>query len=74
MYERVQSYLFNVPLLLLTGLELQIKFAKSKSEFYVLRSKVDTGAVYIFLDAAKHVRLVRPSPTMRLAHAKAWKR
>jgi hypothetical protein len=51
--------------------QLQIKLTKSKSAFYVLSSKADTGAVFRFLDVTLHVRHVKPSPTIQLAHAKA---
>jgi hypothetical protein len=51
--------------------QLQIKFKKSKNDFYVMSTKADTGAVFKFLDATLHVRHVKPSPTIQLAYAKA---
>jgi hypothetical protein len=70
-YRRFHGDLFNLPRLLLPGAQLQIKFTKSKGEFYVMISKVDTGAVFRFLDAMLTVRQVKRSPTIQLAHAKA---
>jgi hypothetical protein len=66
MFGRVNGELFCVP-----GVQLQIKFTKSKSVIYVISTKADTGAVLKFLDATLHVRHVKPSPTIQLAHAKA---
>jgi hypothetical protein len=59
---RVHGDLFNVPRLLLPGVQLQIKFTKSKSDIYVMSAKAD---------ATLHVKHVKPSPTIQLAHAKA---
>jgi hypothetical protein len=39
MYGRTHSDLFNVPQLLLPGVQLQIKFTKSKKGFYLLVPK-----------------------------------
>lgn len=41
----------NVPQLHLPVFELKTKFAKAKSEFYVLSSKFDNVAIFKFLDA-----------------------
>jgi hypothetical protein len=71
MYGRVHGDLFNVPRILLPGVQLQIKFTKSKSDFYVMSAKADTEAVFRFLDATLHVRHVKPSPTIQLAHTRA---
>jgi len=46
-------------------------FTISNSDFYVISTKADTGAIYKFLDATLHVKHVKPSPTIPLAHAKA---
>jgi hypothetical protein len=51
MYGRSHSDLFNVPKLLLPGVQLQIKFTKSKKGFYLLVLKNDTDAVFKFIDA-----------------------
>jgi hypothetical protein len=60
MYGRVHGDLFNVPQLLLPGVQLQIKFTKAKSDFYVLGTGEDNGAYFKFLDATLHVK---PSPS-----------
>jgi hypothetical protein len=35
-----------------------------------MSAKADTEAIFRFLDATLHVRHVKPSPTIQLAHAK----
>jgi hypothetical protein len=51
--------------------QLQIKFTKAKSDFYVLSMKSDAKAVFKFLDATLNVNRVQPSPSIQLAHAMA---
>jgi hypothetical protein len=68
MYGRVHGDLFNVPQLVLPGVQLQIK---SKSDFYVLSTKTEKGAVFRCIDATLHMRHLKPSLTIQLAHAKA---
>lgn len=67
MHGRIQGDLFNVPQLLLPGVQLQIKFTKAKSDFYVLSTKSDAKAIF----KLNYVKLVKPSPSIQLAHAKA---
>jgi hypothetical protein len=67
----VHGDLFNVPRIRLPGEQLQIKFSKSKSDFYVLSTKVGTWAIFRFLDATLHVTHVKPSLTIQLAQTKA---
>jgi hypothetical protein len=55
MYGRVYGYLFNVPRLLTAVVQIQLKFANSKSDLYVLGSKSITTAVFKFLEATLHV-------------------
>lgn len=62
--------LFNMTRLLLLGVELQIKFTKSKSEFYIFCAKAETWAVLNFMDATLHVRHLKLLPTIQLAHKK----
>jgi len=70
MYGRVHGDLFNVLRLILPGVQLQIKFTKAKSDFYVVSSKSDTGTFFMFLDATLHVRHVKPSPDIQPDNAK----
>jgi len=51
MYGSVHGDLFNVPRLLLPEVQMQIKFTKSKSDFYILSSNSDTRAVFKFQEA-----------------------
>ena len=70
MYGHVHSYLLNVSRLLLPGVQLQIKFTRSKSDFIAPSNKADFGAVFRFLDSTLHVRHVIPSLTLHLAQPK----
>jgi hypothetical protein len=74
MYGRFHGDLFNVPHLLLPGIQFQIKFTKYKSDFYILSTKTEKGAVFRFIDATLHVGHVKPSSAVELAHAKALER
>ena len=71
MYGKIHSDIFNIPQLLLPGVQLQITFTKSKSDFYLLGSAVDSKAVFKFLDVTLFVKHVKPSPSLLLAHTNA---
>jgi hypothetical protein len=71
MYGKIHSDIFNIPQLLLTGVQLQITFTKSKSGFYLLGSAVDSKAVFKFLDVTLFVKHVKPSTSLLLAHTNA---
>jgi hypothetical protein len=58
--------MFNVPLLLLPGVQLQIILTKSKNDFYVLSSKRHKGIVFKFVEVTLYVRHVKSSPTIWL--------
>jgi hypothetical protein len=68
-YGRVNGDSFHVFHLLLPGMQLQIKLTKARSDFYTLTTMEGSGAYIKFMDATLHVRLVKPSPTIRLTHA-----
>jgi hypothetical protein len=70
MYGRIHADIFKVPRLLLPGVQLQIKFTKSKTDVYVMSTKADTGSVLKFLSATLNMRHVKPSPTIQVVHAK----
>jgi hypothetical protein len=70
MYGRVHGDLFNVPRLLLPSVQLHIMFTKSK-DVYIPSPKSENGASFKFRNATLHVRNVKPSPNIQLAHAKA---
>jgi len=69
MYRRIHSNLFNMPQLFLGGVNIQIKFRKAKSNFYVLSSKSDARAVLKFSDATMYVKHMNLSTSIQL-----WKR
>jgi hypothetical protein len=71
MYGRVHGDLFNVPLVFLRGVQLEIKSTKSKSDFNVLSSMSNSSAFFKFLDATLRLRHVTPSPTILLNHTRA---
>ena len=66
MYRQIYGDLFNMPLLFLGSVKIQIKFTKAKSNFYVLSSKSDARGIFKFSDATMYVN---PSPRIQL-----WKR
>lgn len=43
--------MFKLTQLLLAGVQLQIKFTKAKSDFYVISTKSDAKAVFKIIDA-----------------------
>jgi hypothetical protein len=65
---KIHDDIFNVPQLLPPGVQLQITFTKSKSDFYLLASSADSKAVFRFLDVTLFVKHVKPSPPLLLAH------
>ena len=68
LYGLIHRDFCNVPVYLLPGVRLQIKFTKAKSGFYLMNEKADSKSIFQFLDAQLWVRLVRPKPTISLAH------
>ena len=74
LFGKLHSDIFNVPTLLIPGVQIQVKLDRSKSEFYLLTTKHDAKAVFKLTDAALHVRHVKPSPSILIAHTQALKR
>jgi hypothetical protein len=68
MYGRFHGELFNVARLLLPGVEFQIKLTKSKGDVFLMRSKVETGALR-FLGDTLQVSHANRSPTIQLPRA-----
>ena len=68
LYGRIHKNFCNVPVYLLRGVRLQIKFTKTKSSFYLMNKVAESKSVFQFLDSQLWVKLIRPNPTIPLAH------
>ena len=68
LFGRLHSDLFNVPLVLLPGVSLQIRLTKARPAFYVMSKEADSKTNFKFLDAQLLVKRVKPDPVMLLAH------
>ena len=68
LYGRIRTDFCNVPVYLLPGLRLQIKFTKAKSSFYLMNKDAESKSVFQFLDAQLWVKRIRQNPTNPLAH------
>jgi hypothetical protein len=62
LYGRIHAGIYNVPLNLLSNIQLKIKFTKARTIF----SKV----IFKYLDAHLHVKRIRPNPDILAAHNK----
>jgi len=58
----------NVPVYLLQGVKLQIKFTKARTGLYLMNKDAESKTIFQFLDAQLWVKRVRPNPTIPLAH------
>ena len=67
-YGRVYTDFSNVPVYLLPGVGVQIKFTKARTGFYLMNKDAESKTVFHFLDAQLRVKSVRPKPTIPLAH------
>ena len=68
LFGRLHSDLFNVPLVLLPGVSLQIKLTKARPSFYMMGKEADSKTTFIFLDAQLLVKRVKPDRVTLLAH------
>jgi len=68
LFGRLHSDLFNVPLVLLPGVSLQIKLTKARPSFYMMSKEADSKTTFKFLDAQLQVKRVKPDPVTLLAH------
>ena len=68
LFGRLHSDLFNVPLVLLPGVSLQIRLTKSRPSFYMMSKEVDSKTTFKFLGAELLVKRVKPDPVTLLAH------
>jgi len=68
LFGRLHSDLFNVPLVLLPGLSLQIRLTKTRPSFYMMSKEADSKTTFKFLVAQLLVKRVKPDPVTLLAH------
>lgn len=71
MIGKLHGDIFNVPILLLPRVSLDIKLTKAKEAFYILSESADSKARFQFLDAALYVKKVKPAPSILMSHMKA---
>jgi len=68
LYGRVHTDFCNVPVYLLPGVRVQIKFTKNRTGFFFMNKDAESKTVFQFLDAQLWVKRVRPNPSIPLAH------
>jgi hypothetical protein len=68
LYGRIHTDFCNMPVYLLPGVRLQIKFTKAKSSFYLMNKDAESKTVFQFLDAQLWVKRIRPNPRIPLTH------
>jgi len=68
LFGRLHSDLFNVPLVLLPDVSLQIRLKKARPSFYMMSKKADSNTTFKFLDAQLLVKRVKPETVTLLAH------
>jgi len=67
-FGRFHSDLFNVPLVLLPGVSLQIRLTKARPAFYMMSKKADSKTTFKFLDTQLLLKRMKSDPAMLLAH------
>jgi len=60
--------LFNVPLVLLPGVNLQIRLTKTRPSSYMMSKEAGSKTTFKFLDAQLLVKRVKSDPVTLLAH------
>jgi len=60
--------LFNVPLVLLPGVDIQIRLTKARPPFFMMSKEADSKTTFKFLDAQLLVKRVKTDPVTPLAH------
>jgi len=68
LFGRLHSDLFKVPLVLLTGVSLQITSIKARTSFYIMSKEADSKTTFKFFDAQLLVKRVKPDPVTLLAN------
>jgi hypothetical protein len=68
MIGRIHRDICNVPIYLIPGVRLQIKFAKAKPSFFLMNKDKKSTTTFKFLDAQLLVRRVKANPAILSAH------
>jgi len=68
LFGRLHSDAFNVPLVLLPGVSLQIRLTKPRPRFCMMSKESDSKTPFKFLDAQLLVKRVKPDPVTLLAN------
>jgi len=68
LFGRLHSDQFNFPLVLLPGVNLQIRLTKSRPSFCMVSKEADSKTTFKFFDAQLLVKRVKPDPVTLLAH------
>jgi len=68
LFGRLHSDLFNVPLVLLSGVDIQIRLTKARPSLYMMSKEADSETTFKFLDAQLLVKRVKTYPVTPLAH------
>jgi hypothetical protein len=68
MIGRIHSDICNVPIYLIPGVRLQIKFTKGKPSFFLMNKDAKSTTTFKFLDAQLLVRRVKANPAILSAH------
>jgi len=71
LFGRLHNDLFNVSLVLLPGISLQIRLTKDRPSFYMMSKEFDSKTTFKFLDAELLVKSVKPELVTLLAHTAA---
>jgi hypothetical protein len=74
MVGRIHSDICNVPIYLIPGVILQIKFTKAKLSFFLMNKNAKSSTTFKFLDAYLLVRRVKANPAILSAHNTAFLR
>ena len=67
-FGRLHSDLFNVSLVLLPGVNIQIRLTKTRPSFYMMSKETDTKSTSKYLDAKLLVKRVKTDPVTPLVH------
>ena len=71
MYVRIHSDNCNVPLYLLSGVKIQIKFTKARHTFFLISNKADSKVKFVFNEARLYVKRIRPNAQILTSHNEA---
>jgi len=71
MYGRSHSDICNVPLYLLSGVNIQIKFTKARQAFCLISNKADPKVKFVFKESRLYFKRIRPNTKILTSHNQA---